>query len=197
MASFMAVSSALEALREHLELGISSVLAERINGSPSVTILGPTELKAGPSAHAIGLYLHRITIDRDGSNRYLQPRAVNQAPQPELPVNLQLLLIAWTDSTKNEAPLLAWAMQQIGNAFEFDATHLGARTRDPFWGEIDTLRITPDDMTVEDLMRVWDALPGDYRLSAPYSMRTIRLEPAERRSEGPPVRTIAMPTGTV
>ena len=196
MATFLAVSSALEALREHLELGISPALTEKVD-NPSIAILGPTEMKAGPSAHAVGLYLHRISIDRDGGNRYLQPKAVDQAPQPELPVNLHLLLIAWTDSTKNEAPLLGWAMQQIGSAFEFDATHLGASTRDPSWGEVDTLRIAPDDMSIENLMRIWDGLPGDYRLSASYVMRTIRLEPATPRTEGPPVRSIIMPTGTV
>ena len=196
MATFMAVSSVLEALKEHLELGISPSLIEKINGSPSVTVLGPTELKAGPSAHAVGLYLHRISVDRDGGNRYLQPRTVQETPQPELPVNLHLLLIAWTDTTMNEAPLLGWAMQQIGSAIEFDATHLGARTRDPAWGESDTLRIAPEEMSIENLMRVWDGLPGEYRLSASYSVRTIRLEPALPRTEGPPVRTIVMPTGT-
>ena len=156
---------------------------------------GSTELAAGPSAHSVGIYLHRISIDREGGNRYLEPNGPGEPPQPELPVNLHLLMIAWTATTINEAPLLGWAMQQIGTAFEFDPAHLGAG--DPSWGERDTLRIAPEDMSTENLLRIWDALPGDYRLSAPYVLRTVRLEPAVRITEGPPVRTIIMPAGTV
>ena len=42
-------------------------------------------------------------------------------------------------------------------------------------------------------MRVWDSLPGDYRLSTPYLIKTVRLEPALTVTQGPVVRTIVLP----
>jgi hypothetical protein len=42
-------------------------------------------------------------------------------------------------------------------------------------------------------MRVWDSLPGDYRLSSPYLVKTLRLEPVEPVTQGPPVTSIVLP----
>ncbi|MEM9429981.1 MAG: DUF4255 domain-containing protein [Pseudomonadota bacterium] len=193
MASFLAVNGAIEALRSLLEARVTEELTAVVT-NPTVVQIGPTELRAGPTAQSIGLYLHRVSVDRDGRNRYLAPPAPGQPRQPELPVNLHLLLVAWTETTINEAPLLAWAMQQIGASFELDPTNLGPG--DPRWGEEDGLRVTPEDLTTETLLRIWDAIPGDYRLSAPYVLKTVRLEPSVPATVSPPVTTIVLPTGT-
>lgn len=192
MASFLAINGAIDALRGALELRVVPELTDVVT-SPQVVHIGPTELRAGPGGHQLGVYLHRISVDRDGRNRYIKPADPLLPMQPELPVNLHLLLVAWTDTTINEAPLLGWAMQTIGSAFEFDPTHLGSA--DPRWGETDVLRLSPEDMSTENLLRIWDAVPGDYRLSMPYMLRTVRLEPAAPLTAGPPVRTVALPVG--
>ena len=48
----------------------------------------------------------------------------------------------------------------------------------------------------EDLMRLWDSLPGDYRLSSPYLIKTVRLAPDTDPDDGRLVRTVVFPTGT-
>ncbi len=50
-------------------------------------------------------------------------------------------------------------------------------------------------MSTEDLMRLWDSLPGDYRLSAPYLVKTLRLAPDLDPPDGPLVRTLVFPAG--
>lgn len=190
MASYHAVTGVLSALKDHFDKQVASVASGGVE-NPKVQILGSQELKGDPAGNALGIYLHRISVDPFGRNRYLQSTQPGQAPRPELPVNLHLLLIGWCLSSTAEATMVAWAMQQIGAALELDASHLGVS--DERWGGIDRLQVIPEEMSTEDLMRVWDSLPGDYRLSSPYLVKTLRLEPTRTTSSGPPVKTIVLP----
>lgn len=168
---------------------------EGVVDTPAVIILGETSLRDGPDSNAIGIYLHRISVDENGRNRYLRPLAPDGRPQPELPVNLHMFLIAWTTSPVNEAPLLAYAMQRIGSGFDIDARRMDGL--DPFWRHDDSAQVVPEEMTHENLLRTWEALPGDYRLSSPFVLRTIRLEPVDPVTVGPPVTTTALGVETV
>jgi len=67
---------------------------------------------------------------------------------------------------------------------------------DPDWGSEDVVQVLPEEMSTEDLMRLWDSLPGDYRLSSPYLIKTLRLAPDEEPAEAPLVRTLVYPAGT-
>ena len=190
MASFRAVSGALDALRDRLALRLTEDLAGIVE-NPDVRVLGSQDLRTDPAGNSLGIYLHRIAVDPFGRNRFLPPGDPSRRPQPELPVNLHLLLVGWSTNATAEALLVGWAMQQVGASLELDVSHLAVS--DARWGETETLQVIPEDMSTEDLMRVWDSLPGDYRLSAPYLVKTLRLEPARRREAGPPVETIVMP----
>jgi hypothetical protein len=190
MASYRAIAGTLTALKDLLEArmvgGLDAVLE-----TPSVKLLGTSQLNDTPSGNALGIYLHRISVDPFGRNRYLQPNDPNQARQPELPVNLHLLLIGWSDKATNEGTLLGWGMQQIGSSLDLDISHLGLA--DSRWGEDERVQLQPEEMNTEDLLRIWDGLPRDYMLSAPYLLKTLRLEPDPRIEDGPAVKTIVTP----
>lgn len=159
----------------------------------TVNVMGSSTLQAtpAPATSALGLYLHRISIDPIGRNRYLPPADGQRTPRPELPVNLHLLLIAWTTSGDSEVAYLTAAMQAIGSTLVLGAGDIGAA--DPGWGADETVQVLPEDMSTEDLMRLWDSLPGDYRLSAPYLVKTIRLLPHNVQPDGPLVRSLVFP----
>ncbi len=190
MASFQAVNGVLAALKDHFERHMTGDLGGGA-ANAAVKILGSQDLRSDPAGNELGLYLHRISVDPFGRNRYLQPARPDEPPRPELPVNLHLLLVGWSPSSAAETTLVAWGMQQIGQALDLDISHLGAA--DSRWGERDRVQVIPEEMSTEDLMRVWDSLPGDYRLSAPYLVKTLRLEPVVAVTQSPPVRTIVMP----
>lgn len=189
MATYQAVNGVLSALKDLLDAHVAELAGEIQN--PSVQILSSQALKADPTGNALGLYLHRISIDPYGRNRYLPPGRPGLAPRPELPVNLHLLLVGWSLSASAEISLVAWAMQRIGAALELDATHMAQA--DPHWSGEERLQVIPEEMSTEDLMRVWDSLPGDYRLSSPYLVKTLRLEPVKDTELGPPVTSIVLP----
>lgn len=194
MANYTAVSGVLEALKAYLEQ-----FKDMLDGaSTSVEILSSETLKAGPidTTSKVGIYLHRISIDPFGRNRHLPPRpGIGNQPRKELPLNLHILLIGWSKSSL-EYILLAWAMQVLGSGTELDVSdiedHIGDGNRN--WQDQDRVQILPEDMSSEDFMRMWDSLPHDYILSAPYIIKTLRLEPV-REEGGEPVQSIILPMG--
>lgn len=194
MASYRAIAGTLNAIKDLLEARMVGGL-DAVLDTPSVKLLGTSQLNDTPSGNALGVYLHRISVDPFGRNRYLQPNTPNEAKQPELPVNLHLLLIGWSDKATNEGTLLGWGMQQIGSSLDLDISHLGLA--DSAWRDGESVQLQPEDMNTEDLLRIWDGLPRDYMLSAPYLVKTLRLEPDPKIEDGPPVQTIVTPMETL
>lgn len=194
MANYTAVSGVLEALKAYLEQFKDMLDAVSV----SVEILSSETLKAGPvdATHKVGIYLHRISIDPFGRNRHLPPKpGLGNQPRKELPLNLHILLIGWSKTTFEQV-VLAWAMQVLGSGTELDVAdieeHIADNKRN--WQDQDRVQILPEDMSSEDFMRMWDSLPHDYILSAPYIIKTLRLEPV-REDGGEPVQSIVLPVG--
>jgi hypothetical protein len=189
LASHLGILAVLQALRERLSIR----MAARLGGNPQVEILGSQTLTGTPQPNTdtLGLYLHRISVDPFSRNRHLPPQPGRQLPRPELPVNLHLLLIAWCTHTEQEIEYLSTAIRIIGGGLPLESADVSLA--DPEWGSEDVVQVMPEEMSTEDLMRLWDSLPGDYRLSAPYLVKTVRLAPDVDREEGPPVRTLVFP----
>lgn len=187
MANYRSSLGTLNALREQLSLRLSALLG----GKPVVKLLGSQELATAPSTDALGIYLYRLAVDPFARNRYLAAPEGRQTPRPELPVNLHVLIIGWSASTESEISYLSAAMQVIGSSMSLDISHLGLA--DASWGESDTLQIVPEEMSTEDLTRLWDSLPSGYRLCVPYIIKTIRLGPDREPAEAPRVKTIVHP----
>lgn len=198
MASYKAVQGVLYALKHFLKMRMQDDL-DQVLDSPDVSILGTVELKNPPSlssgdtpkTNSIGIYLHRVSVDPFGRNRYLHGNTPNKSPQPELPVNLHIFLLAWTSNGESEAVLTTWALQQIGSALELGFSHIKAY--DPHWDVDEVVQVQPEEMSTEDLLRIWDSLPGNYILSVPYIVKTIRMLPVPETVPGQPVATLVTP----
>jgi hypothetical protein len=190
VATHQSIVGVLKALKEVLEKRISGLLQRNI----TVAILGTAKLATPPAGTHLGILLHRLAIDPFARNRYLPPVPAHTAPLPELPVNLHILLVGLGDDYEAEIGELAAAMQVIGSAMILDGAHLSST--DPTWGEHDSIQMTPEQVSTEDLMRMWDSFAGDFRLSTPYLIKTLRLAP-DRLPEDPKlVRTLALSAGT-
>ncbi len=176
MASYRAIPGVLSAVKRLLE---NRILQDNdiADFNPEIVILGNRELADKPSKNQIGLYLHRVSVDPIGRNRYISSTDLGQQAQPELPVNLHLLLIAWTHLGANEGLLIGWAMQHIGSALTLDISHMSVS--DESWRSQEQVQMIPEEMSTENLLRIWDALPQDYLLSVPYLIKTLRVLPIE------------------
>ena len=191
MASYKGVNGALVALEDFFKHRLPDELSQGdINAR--VALFGSADIAKKISGNVLGIYLHRMTIDPHGRNRYFPPQGSdNSEPQPELPVNLHFLLIAAATSATIEADLMSWAMVELANQGQLDISHIAEV--DTTWSEREILTITPEEISTEDLMRIWDVFEAKYTSTVPYVARTIRLRLLAGRSEGPPVITRVFP----
>ena len=127
------------------------------------------------------LYLYRVTINEHLRNRPLQHFPGDS--RPPLSIDLHLMLSVWAESAVAEHTICAWAMQQLHHHPIMDISSLSS---DGGWGTDDVVHIIPAELSNEDLMRIWDTLAPNYRLSVSYIARVIRIDP-EDISIGQPV----------
>jgi hypothetical protein len=93
-----------------------------------------------------------------------------------LAVDLHFLITVWSESAAIEQTLCAWAMSQLHQHPIMDVSSL---TEEGGWRNDDVVQIIPAELSNEDLMRIWDALAPDYRLSLSYIARVIRIDSAD------------------
>lgn len=145
-------------------------------------ILASGELKANVDfGTTLSLYLYRVLI-----NEHVRGQAVTRGGgHSSLPlfVDLHFLLTVWAESAVAEQTILAWAIHHLHRFPILDGSVL---TREGGWQPDEIIQIVPAELSNEDLMRIWDALAPDYRLSFPCIARVVRIEAAEE-SEGVPV----------
>lgn len=194
MASYRAVNGVLLSLEHFFK---TRMPAELKSGpvSASVKLFGSTTIDDAQTGNYLGIYLHRLAIDPHGRSRFFSPQGTdkNAGPAPELPVNLHLLLMASGTSASIEADLLAWAMTALANEARLDISHLS--DYDQGWSEKEILTVTPEEMTTEDVLRIWDTLNISFTLSVPYVVKTLRLRLNTQETQGPPVMSRIFPTG--
>lgn len=130
---------------------------------------------------AVLLYLYRVNIDQHA--RCKPP--VNQPQSATLPlsINLHYLLIAWADNALTEHSLIAWVMSQLNQHPIMDKSILSPEGG---WLPHDQVQIVPNELSNEDLFRIWDSLAPNYHLSVPYIARVIQIDP-EPVPQGLPV----------
>ena len=195
MASYKGVQGALTALESFFKRRLPGELSDGPTNA-RVALLGSADIAKKLSGNLLGIYLHRITIDDHGRARFFKPQGTENGPlQPELPVNLHFLLIANAGSATIEADLMSWAMVELANHSQIDVSHI--QDIDDEWGQTEVLNITPEELSTEDLMRIWDVFESAYTSTVAYTARTVRLRLNPQRSEGPDVVTRVFPGGTV
>jgi hypothetical protein len=195
MASYKGVSGFLLALESFLTNRLPAELSNEPTNAQA-KLLGSADIANNLTGNILGIYLHRITIDPHGRQRTFANRGNSaNALQPELPVNLHFLLISNATSATTEADLLSWAMVELANEPQLDVSHI--QDIDDEWGQTEILNVTPDEMSTEDLMRIWDVFKTPFTSTVPYVARTIRLRLKYPHSEGPPVSTRVFPGGAL
>jgi hypothetical protein len=137
------------------------------------------------------LYLYRVTRNEHLRN---QPRTPDGPRLPlTLSVDLHYLMTVWTESAMAEHNILTWAMSQLDQHPSFSGTLLSAEAG---WQPNDAIQVVPEELSIEDLMRIWDALEPPYRLSVSYTARVIRIDPDEGPDHRPVVATDFVYDGT-
>ena len=100
-------------------------------------------------------------------------------------VDLHYLLTYWGRSAEDEQLVTAWTMRQLQMNSILDRSFFPVRPNGP---RTRRFNLTASNFSIEDIMRVWDALAPKYRLSIAYTARTVRLD-TDTETAGPVVTT--------
>lgn len=174
LASIHAIQSVGESLRAYLQDSYPAELRARFPCTFQLLSSGQLARFEDPadSAVAVTLFLYRTTLNEQLRNRRARPDG-GEAP-PALPLDLHWMLTVWASSAQAEQTVYAWALGQIHLQPVFD---VGLLTPDGEWTPSEVVQILPEELTLEELLRVWEALEPSYRLSASYVARTVLIDP--------------------
>lgn len=142
-------------------------------------VLASGELKASTDfGTSLTIYLYRVMV-----NEHVPRQPIANTRSMPLAVDMHFLVTAWSESAAAEHTLFAWAMSQL---YQHPVLDVSSLTEEGGWKKDDVVQIIPTELSNEDMMRIWDALAPDYRLSASYIARVIRID-SEDIAQGKPV----------
>jgi hypothetical protein len=118
----------------------------------------------------LSLYLYRVSVNDHLRNTRPHPSDGRGTP---LHLNLHYLLSAWSDTAESEQVLLAWGMRHLHEHPILDASLL---TPDGNWARDEVIHVAPEELSNEDLLRLWETLAPTYRLSYSYVARVVIVE---------------------
>lgn len=175
MAGFRSVSAAGRSIRRLLELRFRE--EEPITATPtSVAIvrtedLDPAQLPLLVARPALTILLYRVDFNK--TMRAAWSGVSLNDGRSHLALDLHFLLTAWANNAENEQLILGRALQAIEDTPILAGPLLMQATD---WAPNETLQLVLEDIDTESLMRIFDSLPVDYRLSVPYVARVTRID---------------------
>jgi hypothetical protein len=86
---------------------------------------------------------------------------------------LHYLVTYWGTDPQAEQTILGWTMLQLQQTPILDKSIL---TPANIWDSDETVQLVPADLSLEDILRIWDALGPKYRLSVCYIARVVRID---------------------
>jgi hypothetical protein len=119
---------------------------------------------------ALSILLYRVDF-----NKTMRPSwaAVGSADgHSHLPLDLHFLLTAWADNAEDEHQITGRAMQALDTVGALSGPLLYP-TGD--WEPGESVQLLLEDMATDDLMRTFDSLQTDFRLSVPYIARIVMI----------------------
>jgi hypothetical protein len=130
------------------------------------------------------IFLYRASMNQHVRNvgRTTDP---HMRPVP-LSVDLHYLVSFWAKSGENEQLALAWTMRQLHDVPVLDSSIL---SREAAWTSDDIIQLIPEEIETEEMMRIWDTLEPNYRLSLSYIARVVRIDPDHTHDQPPVVAT--------
>lgn len=118
----------------------------------------------------VSIFLHRITVNENFRSAQRLP---DPTRQPIIFLDLHYLITYWGTSAQAEQTVLGWTVQQLQTAPVMDSSIL---TSDGGWDVAESIQLTIADLSLEDVLRIWDALGPKYRLSVSYIARVVRID---------------------
>lgn len=186
MADFASVS----AVGKSLERVMNAAFLEEqpISGKTTVACLVRTEDFDPANSQtvivrpALSIYLYRVDFNKTMRAAWSAVGSIDG--KGHLPLDLHFLLTAWATNAEHEHLVLGRTLQVL----ETNPILSGALLHPAGWAPNDGVQLVLEEISTEALMRTFDSLPVDYKLSIPYIARVVRVDSKAARPS-PPVLT--------
>jgi hypothetical protein len=119
--------------------------------------------------------------------------AAEQDGRSHLGLDLHYLLTPWAENAEDDHRVLGRAMQILETTPILSGPMLHSSGE---WAAGESIQIVLEEVSTEAVMRIFDSLPTDYRLSVPYIARVMRLDGRVAAPEPPVITSITGITAT-
>jgi hypothetical protein len=157
----------------------------------SFRLLSSTELaqlSESPGEATCALYLHRMATDP-----LARHAAIASGQRMPLALTLHYLVTFVAAGALAEHTIAAWVARELHEHSLLDASVLSTAAE---WLPEEQLRIEPDHLPPETLARIWESFRHTHRLTLPYLVRTVRIEPSTQ-PDTVPVVAVGTGLGTI
>jgi hypothetical protein len=194
MAGFGGIASVGKSIELVLNTGFQAV--QPVDGELTQAILVRTD-DIDPPAMAVprpGLSILLYRVDFNKVTRSGWSAAGAEDGHSYLPLDLHYLLTAWGDNAEHEHRVIGRTLQILERPAGIGSAQL---LPGGDWGPAESVQFFLEDLPTEDLMRTFDSLRCNFRLSVPYLVRIVVIVTNDAEP-GPPVLTAVrgMRTGT-
>jgi hypothetical protein len=173
LADYTAIYAVGNSLAQYLENSFPQELKSKY---PSVKFQLVSSSQIAEEDHAaldqvVSIFLHRITTNEN----FRSATRIQDDPnkKPVLFLDLHYLITYWGVDPQAEQTILGWTMQQFQLSPILDNSIL---TPGNIWDATESIQLVPADLSLEDILRIWDALGPKYRLSVSYIARVVRID---------------------
>ena len=139
------------------------------------------------TGHKLSLFVYRIDVNK--TMRAAWSGLGSLDGRAHLPLDVHFLITAWSTMAETEQQILGRAMQCLDSTPVLSGPVLHP---DGGWAPLEAVQVVLDDLGTEAVMRIFDSLPGNYRLSVPYVARVVRVDGRVAR---PPAEVATVITG--
>jgi hypothetical protein len=172
MANYAAIYSVGNSIANYLQNAYPQDLSN--NFACQFRLVSSTEIATEEQTtldKTVSIFLHRVTINEN----FRAATRIQDSPtkQPTIFLDLHYLLTYWGTSAQAEQTILGWTMQQLQSAPILDSSLLSS---DGGWDRTESIQLVIADLSLEDILRIWDALGPNYRLSIAYVARVVRID---------------------
>ncbi|WP_086843546.1 DUF4255 domain-containing protein [Amycolatopsis kentuckyensis] len=184
MAGFGAIASVGKSLELLLNTGYEAV--PPVGGEITQAMLVRTDDLDGAAVPVprpgLSILLYRVDFNKVTRPAWATVSELDGAAH--LPLDLHYLLTAWGDNAEHEHRIIGRTLQVLERPAGLGAAQL---LPGGDWGDTEAVEMELEDVPTDDLMRTFDSLRCDFRLSVPYLIRIVVI--SLDGQAGPPVLT--------
>jgi hypothetical protein len=199
VSDFLAAAGVVAVIRTLLQNAVTDRLTAALNATPTVTALPPDRITVGAAeAPQLNLFMYHASLNQGWRNTDLPSRSAGGVllSNPTLPLDLHFLLSAYGKSEFDGEILLGWAMQVLHETPVLTratiqstlramaapaaggapvASELQAIATTTLAQQAEQIRITPENLSTEDIWKLWTAFQAAYRTTAAYQASVVLI----------------------